>query len=887
VTFVLIVYDKCHHFWGFPISHIGLKKGKKQTSTVCFPATGLPFKIGFFVAAMLKFRGCSRLRRTSRSNTKTGVTSMMPNSPNQTQHPIPPSLPKPDPLGQVITIILIIWIGFVSVAAQVGGWLAEQIFLITGTTWPIWGWPAISGGQGLLLLSPLLPLAWFWRGPRYRTVFQTWALAAGFVLILIPLRSTSLPDVQRSLGLQTLLTLFYGGLILVVIWLHEKRRGGPFRSLHLDLAKPSLLLALLLSPLLAYPWLAWGALGSTLDTIINLVAGLLFGLLSGLILGYFLVRPLRSINTNVNVNADITLGGFVSGAALLMLASGLSVNGMQLLLMLALPPLGWTLMSLSRLGEREIEASNWPTLALLIGLTTAVPLIWIDPEELFLILGLSPGEILSWAFSAAGVCMLIGLGLGPLLFLAGSSFPLWRLRSVLVMGVIGTWSVGALVYFLIGQPGFYGDQLFVILKDQADVSAAYAIDNIDERRQFVYTTLVNHANTTQANLRAALDQRKITYRPYYLVNALQVAGGPLSRRWLEAQPEVDRVLDNPILRPLPAPIPVTAGNALPPTKPDWNLTTIRADRVWQELGITGQGIVIGQSDSGVDWQHVELHESYRGRDGQHNYNWLDPWYGTLEPTDISGHGTHTLGSIVGQSTGVAPGATWYGCANLARDLANPALYLACMQFMLAPYPLNGNAFIEGDATQSADVINNSWGCPDIEGCDPNALLAGTRALRAAGIFIVASAGNEGPACQSIRDPLALYDEAFSVGAINKNGELAAFSSRGPVTVDGSDRVKPDIVAPGVNILSAYPDNTYEYADGTSMAGPHVAGVVALVWSANPDLIGHIEQTEEILDQTAQSFNGALPSCGDPGDAVGHGSIDAYAAVQMALELKKQ
>lgn len=810
---------------------------------------------------------------------------MTPNLTNQIQQSLPHRPLKPDSLGQVIAIILIIWIGLVSAVAQGAGWLVEQIFLITGTSWPIWGWPAISGGQSLLLLGPLLPLAWFWRGPRYRAIFQTWALAAGFILVLIPLRFTSLPAVQRSLGLQILLTLLYGGLVLVIIWLHKRNQLDAFRSLRPDLAKPSLLLALLLSPLLAYPWLAWGALGSALDTLLNLVAGLLFGLLSGLILGYFLVQPLRS--TSTNVNANITLGGFVSGATLLMLASGLSVNGMQLLLMLALPSLGWTLMSLSRLGGREIDASNWPSLALLIGLTAAVPMMWIDPEELFLILGLSPGEILGWAFSAAGVSVSIGLGLGLLLFLAGPSFLLRRSRPVLVTGVAGTWLAAAAVYFLIGQPGLYSDQLFVILKDQADVSAAYSIDNIDERRQFVYKTLVNHAKTTQANLQEALERRKITYRPYYLVNALQVEGSPLLRRWLEAQPEVDRVLDNPILRPLPAPIPVTSGTALSPTEPGWNLTTIGADRVWRELGITGQGIVIGQSDSGVDWQHVELHESYRGRDGQHNYNWLDPWYGTLEPTDISGHGTHTLGSIVGQSTGVAPGATWYGCVNLARDLANPALYLACMQFMLAPYPLNGDAFTEGDATQSADVINNSWGCPDIEGCDPNALLAGTRALRAAGIFVVASAGNEGPACGSIRDPLALYDEAFSVGAIDKNGELAGFSSRGPVTVDGSGRIKPDVVAPGVHILSAYPDNTYEYADGTSMAGPHVAGVVALVWSANPDLIGHIEQTEEILDQTAQSLNGTLPSCGDPGDAVGHGSIDAYAAVQMALELKKQ
>ena len=240
------------------------------------------------------------------------------------------------------------------------------------------------------------------------------------------------------------------------------------------------------------------------------------------------------------------------------------------------------------------------------------------------------------------------------------------------------------------------------------------------------------------------------------------------------------------------------------------------------------------------------------------------------PTDVSGHGTHTLGSIVGKNTGVAPGAEWIGCTNLARNLGNPAFYLDCLQFMLAPFPQGGDPFVDGDPGRSAHVLNNSWGCPEIEGCTPETFVDAVRALRAAGLFVVVSAGNDGPLCSSVNSPLAIYDEVFSVGAVDRQGDLTFFSSRGPVTADGSGRVKPDIVAPGDDILSAFPNGTYEHLPGTSMAGPHVAGAVALMWSANPALIGDIDRTEQILADSAQPYSGLLPDCGDSGKLPNNG-----------------
>jgi subtilisin family serine protease len=314
---------------------------------------------------------------------------------------------------------------------------------------------------------------------------------------------------------------------------------------------------------------------------------------------------------------------------------------------------------------------------------------------------------------------------------------------------------------------------------------------------------------------------------------------------------------------------------------------IGADKVWEEFGVRGEGIVVGQSDSGADVNHPELKPTYRGNTEGDDYNWFDPWNFRSSPYDEGGHGTHTLGTIVGQNgIGIAPGATWFACANLYRNLANPALYLDCMQFMLAPFPQDGDPLVDGDPTRAADVLNNSWGCPELEGCDPNALLAGANHLRDAGIFVVVSTGNDGPNCNTVNAPLSLYDSVFSVGAIDQFGDMAFFSSRGPVTADGSGRIKPDIVAPGVDILSSVPGGNYESNQGTSMAGPHVVGAVVLLWSADPSLIGDIDRTEQLLIQAADPYTGSIDvGCfeGDvPNAAYGYGILDVYEAVKDAL-----
>ncbi len=317
-----------------------------------------------------------------------------------------------------------------------------------------------------------------------------------------------------------------------------------------------------------------------------------------------------------------------------------------------------------------------------------------------------------------------------------------------------------------------------------------------------------------------------------------------------------------------------------PTGPEWNIALIGADQVWA-TGDTGQGIVIGGSDTGVDGTHPALRASYRGGDD----SWSDPWNHTRTPVDHNGHGTHTIGSALGTGgIGVAPGAQWMACVNLDRDMGNPAFYLDCLQFMLAPFPFGGNPFTDGDPTRAADVLTNSWGCPALEGCDRTALRPAVDALTAAGIFFVAAAGNEGPRCHSIDDAPAPYAATFTVGAVDRDRTVASFSSRGPVAREK----KPDVVAPGVGVVSALPGGGYGALDGTSMATPQVAGVVALMWSVSPTLRGDVAKTAQILRDTATAAHPSSASLGggscDGAAQTGSGLVNAIAAVAAARSL---
>jgi subtilisin family serine protease len=271
-----------------------------------------------------------------------------------------------------------------------------------------------------------------------------------------------------------------------------------------------------------------------------------------------------------------------------------------------------------------------------------------------------------------------------------------------------------------------------------------------------------------------------------------------------------------------------------------------------------------------------------------------------EPCDDVGssHGTHTLGTMVGNDLlggmhiGVAPDAKWIAVRNMERGYGSVATYLEGFEWFLAPTDLQGQ---NPDPTRAPDVINNSWACIELEGCHPDnfvVLETAINNLRAAGIVVVASAGNSGSmGCATISTPAAIFDGSFSVGSVDENDSLSSFSSRGPVTIDNSYRNKPNVTAPGRGVLSSIKGGKYGTLSGTSMAGPHVAGLVALILSANPALAGQVEAIEDIIERSAvPKFE--LDSCSSviengeqsyPNALHGFGRIDAVQAVAEALD----
>jgi serine protease AprX len=454
----------------------------------------------------------------------------------------------------------------------------------------------------------------------------------------------------------------------------------------------------------------------------------------------------------------------------------------------------------------------------------------------------------------------------------------------------------------------------LILEDQADLSAEATFPTREARLSYVYDALRQVALRSQAGVRARLDAAGVDYRPFYIVNMLAVRGDRSLATRMAAFPGVAAVVANPRIRQaLPEPSP---GDVLPlsPQGIEWNVARINADQVWA-LGYTGQGVVVAGQDTGYDWDHPALIRQYRGYSGitvTHDYNWHDAihtddpntpagnscGFDSPIPCDDHGHGTHTMGTVVGDDgggnqIGVAPGARWIGCRNMEQGWGTPATYAECFEFFLAPYPVGGDPLTDGVPSLAPHVINNSWTCPPAEGCDPYTLQSIVENVRAAGIVVVASAGNSGSGCGTVQDPPAIYDAAFSVGATNSGDNIASFSSRGPVTVDGSGRLKPDVSAPGVSVRSCIPGGSYSWRSGTSMAGPHVAGVVALLCSADPGLVGDVDAIEQTIAQTARPR--ADTSCGGepggrPNNVYGWGIVDALAAVrarQPGLEIAKQ
>ncbi|MFJ8833877.1 S8 family serine peptidase [Micromonospora aurantiaca] len=786
--------------------------------------------------------------------------------------PVPPPPPRETgPWPVVAAVATGMWIVLVTVPGQVTGWLVDQVALVIGADRPVAAWPVVAVATVLLAGAPALALALAPRSPALRATGRAWTAAVVALGVTTLLRTV--PPVHHEAYLAALAGTA-AVLALVAVRLGRVRPPvvvdaapeGRFGSVSL------LAIAAGLAVLLPWAWV--GALGGALETLLAGLAAAALGALAGALLGAgfwaaFGPGPVRLV----------LVGGLVAGVALTPLAAGAGQTGVQLPALLLLPPLGFVLAALEAAARHAGRPAGPAPVRRLVGLALLGPLAFTDPEEISLLLS-ATRDMPFWVAVGTGVAfavaVLLAVGYGVLLARSRARAPR---RGPAALAAAALLAAVAVVYVGPGQPGLYGERLLVVLREQADLTGLPAGTpgraGRDARATEVYRRLVATADRTQGDLRRTLTRMRLNPTPYYLVNAIETDGGPAVRAWLSSRPEVARVLVSQRLRPLPALAPQARGDAPAPAGPAWNISLIGADRVWSELGVTGSGVVVGSADSGVDGRHPALASGFRGGDD----SWYDPWEGRRSPADRGGHGTHTLGSAVGRDgIGVAPGASWVGCVNLDRNMGSPARYLDCLQFMLAPFPEGGDPLTDGRPSRAPDVLTNSWGCPPVEGCDPGALRPATAALTAAGILVVAAAGNTGPSCGSIADPPAPYPDVLTVGAVDRQRRVTEFSSRGPAP-DG--RAKPDLVAPGAAVVSAMPGGGYAALDGTSMATPQVAGVVALMWSANPALLGDLERTRAILRDTAQPVPSPAGTCGGPQDVSGAGLVDAYAAVRAA------
>ena len=442
----------------------------------------------------------------------------------------------------------------------------------------------------------------------------------------------------------------------------------------------------------------------------------------------------------------------------------------------------------------------------------------------------------------------------------------------------------ALQIDLATQPDDHQFRVIIDLEDKADLTGLARESSLQARRFGTVERLKETAVASQANLLRKIESLSIQeainhYHPFWIVNKIAVQGSKEAIQALSTHPDVVSIRpdapiasiappsDDEILTLLETPFAVSATNIPTETGHTWGVDRIRAPYVWHGLGIDGNGVTIAIMDSGVDYTHPALIDSYRGNLGggvfEHAGNFLHTSIPTTTvPTDTNGHGTHVAGTAVGKfGIGVAPGAKWIA---VSMSDENGVIFESeghkGFEWVLAP---------NGDPSLAPDIANNSWG---YNVGFITAFYADVLALHAAGIIPVFAAGNTGPFAGTVGAP-ASYTDTLAIGASHEFEEVAWFSSLGPSPI--TDEPKPWVLAPGTEVYSALPNNQYRYANGTSMATPHAAGTLALILSANNSLTRH-----ELVDTLA---NTSVPiSSTQPNMAHGWGRIDAYAAVSSQV-----
>ncbi|KAJ3161931.1 hypothetical protein HDU88_007163 [Geranomyces variabilis] len=421
---------------------------------------------------------------------------------------------------------------------------------------------------------------------------------------------------------------------------------------------------------------------------------------------------------------------------------------------------------------------------------------------------------------------------------------------------------------------------------------------------FVHSALTKHAEKTQQGVKEVLQAAgdKVSFwKSYAVANVIVVDATRDVLEAVRAHPDVAEVKSNAAFKVIDKPAAVVKENgfAAAATAPQWNLAQVHAPEVWAK-GFDGGNLTFANADTGVQWDHPEIKSAYLGSKANgkvdHNYAWFDGVRRAIAPSnpyckpmgvapcDDNGHGSHTASTAVGRNVGVAPGARLMSCRNMDNGVGRPETYLNCMEFFLAPTDVAGN---NPDPSRRPHAIGNSWGCPAEEECDATTFDDALANLRAAGIFMAVSAGNdaESTGCNSVNAPPATSATVTSVAAVDRRSVVASFSSRGNVAGRGATGRGVDISAPGVAVRAAWRGTGYNTIDGTSMASPHIGGAVMLISHACPKLRHDVANISALLYSTATPlFTTRSNGCsGDtrkntPNSVYGYGQVNVLAAI---------
>jgi len=408
---------------------------------------------------------------------------------------------------------------------------------------------------------------------------------------------------------------------------------------------------------------------------------------------------------------------------------------------------------------------------------------------------------------------------------------------------------------------------------QADLSAAYGMNWV-ARGEYVVNRLRAVALAEQAPAIAILNRHGIRHETFIAGNELYVYEGTL-----DAALEVAGLPNVAYVR---APViyyvdPIIGQASSLAATTAWGITDTKANQFWTTYGVQGDGIVVANIDTGVQWNHPALVNAFNCTSPSDPACWRDPANicGSAGACDNNGHGTHTMGTMVADDNpsltyiaGMAPNAKWIACKGCESNSCSDSSLNACADWILAP---------GGSPANRPNVVNNSWG----GGGGDAWYRAKVQAWSAAGIFPAFSAGNDGPSCGTIGSP-GDYQESFASAAHSSGRAIASFSGRGPSDFGHDPYTKPNISAPGVGVCSTVPTNSWSCTySGTSMASPHTAGAVALLWSCNPSLIGQIDQTFQLLQNNADTPPAG--TCEAPGDGgnytFGYGYLNVLQAGQ--------